>query len=146
MINFKSLFFLSTLTISSLIYSQSGYSYTSQGVYSQGFDSYSMYDRPDQPYQSQVYQNGYEQEKYDNKLERQIPDQVITNHVIQNLKNTPYLSPSARDIEVETKDGKVKLKGKVLNKNEEYQIEYMVKNIRGVKSVSTNLEAEKKQD
>jgi hypothetical protein len=42
-----------------------------------------------------------------------------------------------------TKDGKVTLKGTVTNKNEKNQIEYMVKNVEGVKSVSNDVDVQK---
>jgi len=72
-----------------------------------------------------------------------IPDELITSRVIQNLRNTPYFSNFAKNIRVITKEGKVTLKGRVADKNEKVQIEYMVKNVDGVKSVSNDLESEK---
>jgi BON domain len=69
-----------------------------------------------------------------------VPDNVISTRVMQNLRSTPYLSDGAQNLQVTTKEGKVSLKGKVANSNEKNQIEYMVKNVEGVKSVSNNLD------
>lgn len=166
MINFKSLLILSSLCVSSLAYSQNyGYNpnysnYQMQpGYYSQPYgqqdQSYGGGYQPYQPYQpnqNQYYQQGYQPDNRqsnwsneygkDNK-DQKVPDEVITTSILQNIRSTPYLSPSARNIQAETKDGKVTLKGKVMNKNEGYQIEYMAKNVQGVKSVSNDLESEK---
>jgi osmotically-inducible protein OsmY len=70
-----------------------------------------------------------------------VPDEAITTRVIQNIRSTPYFSNAAKNIQVVTKDGKVTLKGKVTNSNEKNQIEYMIKNVEGVKSVSNDLES-----
>lgn len=78
----------------------------------------------------------------DNK-DQKVPDNVISTRVMENLMNTPYLSPGARNIQATAKDGKVTLKGRVANSNEKNMIEYMVKNVVGVKSVSNDLETEK---
>jgi len=72
-----------------------------------------------------------------------VPDDVITSNAMQNLMSTPYLSPTAQRIQVATKDGKVTLKGRAANKNEKNLVEYIVKNVPGVKSVSNDLETEK---
>ncbi len=72
-----------------------------------------------------------------------VADEVVSSKVVQNLRSTPYFSSGAKNIEVSTKDGKVTLKGKVFNKNEKNQIDYMVKNVEGVKSVSNDLDTEK---
>lgn len=77
----------------------------------------------------------------DNKVT--IPDDRISAHIMRNLRSIPYFSNGAKNIQVMTKDGKVTLTGKVVNKNEKNQIEYMVKNVVGVKSVSNDLETEK---
>lgn len=165
MMNIKSLCFLTALSISSLAYSQSGYSSYPQ-TYNQGSQPYGQqsqfYDSRSQSYQNQPYQTTYGQQGYyqedsrkayndrnqssnwfgSDKKDQQVPDQVITSQVMQNIRSTSYLSPLTRNIQVETKDGKVTLKGKAFNKNEGYQIEYMAKNIPGVKSVSNDLEYE----
>ncbi len=69
-----------------------------------------------------------------------VPDNVISSRIMQNLRSTPYLSDGAHNIQIVTKDGKVTLKGKVANSNEKNQIEYMIKNVEGVKSVSNDLD------
>lgn len=72
-----------------------------------------------------------------------VPDQAITSRVMQNIRSTPYFSPAAKNIRVSTKDGKVTIQGKAANKNEKNQIEYMIKNVPGVKSVDNDIESEK---
>ena len=72
-----------------------------------------------------------------------IPDEAVNEMVLRNLLSTPYFSRSAKNLVVTTKEGKVTLKGKVANKNEKNQIEYMVKNVPGVKSVSIDVETER---
>lgn len=159
---------LSSLCVASLAYSQNyGYNpypqdpyqgYSNSGYYSQPYGQpgqsnygggYPSYDN--QNYQNQNAQQGYSQPADksqsswfgSDKKDQQVPDEVITTRIFQNIRSTPYLSPLVRNIQVETKEGKVTLKGKVANDNEGYQIEYMAKNVEGVKSVSNKLEAQK---
>lgn len=127
---------------------QQGYNYQSQ----QGYSSQPYYNQPGA--QQQGYMRGYSSTGgtgatgsswsswvgSDNKPT--VPDDVISSTVTQNLRSTPYFSDSARNLQVMVKDGKVTLKGRVANKNEKNQIEYMVKNVDGVKSVSNDLETE----
>lgn len=113
-------------------------SYSSQPGYQQP-----GYQQDDQSKHSEKHKGGWGNWFRSDDKNAQIPDQVISSRIIQNIRSTPYLSPAARNIQVDTKDGKVTLKGKAFNKNEGYQIEYMIKNIEGVKSVSNDLEYEK---
>lgn len=160
-----SLIILSSFTLVSSSYAQNYGSYD-QSKYNdpynspQGYPSQS-YQTPNQQgayganYQNQMssrnaYQN--DSQKTNNQSgwwssnddsSQNVPDDVISSNVMQNLRSTPYFSMGARNLQVTTKDGKVTLNGTVANKNEKNQIEYMVKNVQGVKSVSNNMNTEK---
>lgn len=161
---------LLSFSVSSLIYAQNyGYQQAPQYSYETNRSDYypsqpgSPYNQGGQ-YNDYRYQNRYdggmnqgyypstESEKNQNSWTswygnddkgQKVPDEVISSNVIRNLRGTPYFSNSAKNIQVSTKDGKVTLKGKAANKNEKNQIEYMVKNVQGVDSVSNDLETEK---
>ncbi len=146
--NFEKLIFVSTFFVTSLACAQNyGYdqSNQSQQGYKQSYPS-------SQPSQQGQYRNGTAKDSndqnswsnwFDGDNTPKVPDDIITTKVIQNLRSTPYFSDSAKNIKVTAKDGKVTLKGKTANKNEKNQIEYMVKNVEGVRSVSNDLETEK---
>lgn len=138
--NFKKLVIVASICATPII---SAYS-----AYDRNEPSYSSPDSRASNNQKTNYQESTTQStwsswmgKSDNKSN--VPDEAITMTVLDNLRNTPYLSYSAKNIQVMTKDGKVTLKGKVANKNEKNLVEYIVKNIEGVKSVSNDLSTEK---
>lgn len=170
--NFSKLLFVSSFCLTALSFaqnypqqysnnpnypSQQGY-YPAQPQFSQGQVQYrddgymnrgnEYGNQPGAGYQVQVSRTNDQSTKSnwfgtDKDNAQNVPDDVITATVTQNLRSTPYFSDAARNLQVMTKDGKVTLKGKVANKNERYQIEYMVKNVEGVKSVSNDLQTEK---
>jgi osmotically-inducible protein OsmY len=122
--------------------SQGGYSQSSQQAYGQqGSGQYQdqsgSYGAGNQGNQSR-WSNWFGGN--DQNQNQSVPDNVISSRIMQNLRSTPYLSDGAQNIQVQTKDGTVTLKGKVSNSNEKNLVEYMVKNVAGVKSVSNDLD------
>lgn len=119
--------------------------YGNQGYGNQGYGNQG-YGNQAYGYENQGNNDQYQTSSgYDTSSSKNqnVPDAMISQMVMRNLRSTPYLSSSARSINVTTKDGKVTLKGQVANSNEKNMIEYMVKNVDGVKSVSNDLKTEK---
>lgn len=146
-------------------YYQSQPGYSSQPQYPQGQMQYQQNPQGQMQYQDGNMNRGYgsNTQRYSNQNGQMksadqstwsswigkddktpvVPDESITSTVMQNLRNTPYLSGSAKNLQVLTKDGKVTLKGTVANKNEKNLVEYIVKSVEGVKSVSNDVEVQK---
>jgi len=121
---------------------QQGYPNGQQGYY-QMQQGYNQGEQGNQGYYDESKISKDKNKSSDGDKEQKVPDEMITGRIMQNIRNTPYLSPLTRNIQVETKDGEVTLKGKVMNKDEGAQIMHMSKNVPGVKSVSNDLESEK---
>jgi BON domain len=146
-------------------YERNGYNYpSSQQGYSQPYNNQMGQYRENNPmgqyregYRSNEPSKGYSSQETTKRSEHSwidwfrsgernvpnVPDEIITRDVIQNLRNTPYFSNLAKNIQVMAKEGRVTLRGKVANRNERNQIEFMVKNVQGVKSVANDLETER---
>lgn len=141
-----------SFVISSAIYSQGYGSYNqgSGGGYSDGSNSPSNMEKHYAPRAPQSPQSAQTQAYYPSSVGYQNnsqnyqngSDASVNSAVLERLRNSPYLEDS-RHIKVETKDGQVTLSGKVADKHEKGEIEIMIKNIPGVKSVKNDLETGK---
>src|ERR1700760_4849392 len=122
-----SLMILSSLTLISFSYAQS-YSSYDQSRYEVNNPYNSPQDYPSQSYQTPNQRGSYganypnSSQKTDNQSSwwsssndsaQNVPDDVISSNVMQNLRNTPYFSMGAKNLQVTTKDGKVTLNGTV---------------------------------
>lgn len=99
------------------------------------------YQLRNQEYQDDHMNSQMPQMYVQNAVKQALPqtDNEIILRIRERLNNDPYLSESAKRIQITSTDGYVGLRGLVHSTEEKNRIESLTKNIDGVKNVGSNL-------